>query len=497
MNPRDFLAQSTATLQAKLRAAAAEMAAEDADEAKKKRYYDDPVFFALDMFGVELWDKQAEIARGIAANPAVAVKSGHKVGKSMLLAVIAWWWACTRERATVICSSSTDRQVRGIIWKEVRKLWRMAQKLGNDLPKPAELPSIGVQWEDGREIKGFTAGQPEAMAGFSGDQLLFLIDEASGVDDVLFEAIEGNLAADGARIAIFSNPTKATGKFYNAFNRERAEWKTYTIRSLDTPNARHGSEVIKGLAGRDWCEKRKRVWGEASAYYKVRVLGEFPDQGDNSVVPRALLQVAKERWEKTEGEGSVLYAAIDVARFGDDESVIAFRLGLKVYDLMAQQGLDNIEVADWFLQEVEEVRDGKCVKVRVDTTGNGGGVADSLRARDLHWLDVEDFVGSGKAVNDTKYLNARAESWFSVGEFVNAGGALPEDEEMELELGAPTYMFNKERTQVESKDSIKKRLGRSPDRADAVCMVTWKYVAAENDNDGDGQKIAVGGRRRW
>lgn len=444
-------------------------------DALMERYRDDPVAFAWDAFGVRLWSKQEAILRAIATNKKVAVKSGHKVGKSLLIAISAWWWAFTRKRGRVICTSSIDPQVRNIIWYEIRKLWRNRKGAFLTLPKPAELPGIGVQFGDERQILGFTTRDAEGAAGYSSDELLYLVDEASGIRESLFDAFEGNLASGGS-IALFSNPTQTSGYFFDAFHRNRAEWVTFTVRSTETPNAATGREIIPQLATREWCEKRLRYWGRESARYQVRVLGEFPQQGDDAVVPRVLVQLAVERWEQTPAEGRII-GAIDVARFGSDEPVIGFKRGLRIDPLIVPtEKLDTHKLAQRFVFEAERIRNGSAVEVRVDTTGVGGGTADALRSMDLHWLTVRDMVASSSARDEKKYANLRAECWFSITEFLQGGGALPDDEELDLELGAPKYKFKGADGQqliVEPKDEIKKRIGRSPDRADCVSMLTW------------------------
>lgn len=459
-------------------------------------YFHDIAKFAADAFQqrnangttspVRLWGRQLEVAKAIATSDRVTVKSGHKVGKTRLLAIVAWWWACTRTQGRVILTSTTTRQVRGIIWKEIRALWRM--RTGRfEMPEPPKLPSVGVQWHDGREIVGFTADQAEAMAGYSGPEMLFLVDEASGIGNHIFEAIEGNLAG-GGHIAMFSNPTQTTGYFYDSHNRERAVWTRFTIKSTETPNYVSGERTIPGLAERHWVEQRIRAWGADSARAMVRIFGEFPDQGDDTIVGRALVEESMERWaprSKLEPIPRTLYAAIDVSRFGDDESTIGFREDMWIDALIVpKEKLDTAELGERFVEEAERRRNGRRVVVRIDTTGVGGGTADHLRSLKLPWLVVEDVVNASASSDPEKYTNLRAELWFSVPAFLEAGGLLPKDDELDLELGAPKYRLNaRNQLVVESKDELRKasRLGRSPDRADCVTMLTWGFEQDEGD----------------
>jgi hypothetical protein len=489
----------------------AERIAEEARaQTERTLYLNDPTAFAKAAFfkapGSDepqmVWEAQEKIFASVATHTKTAVRSGHKTSKSRSIGILAWWWFWTRPRARVFCTSSVDRQVRDIIWHEIKALWRL-RRPGFDFPKPAELPAIGVRADDGRQILGFTSQSAEGAAGFSSDELLYLIDEASGIHRTLFDAFDGNLAS-GGRMALFSNATQPDGYFYDAFHKDRAEFNTIRIASTDTPNAREGRIVIPGLATREWCETRKRVWGENSSRYQVRVLGNFPEQGDDSVVPRALVQAAMQ----IEGEATgALLCAVDVARFGNDEKVIGFRRGLRIEPLIVVEnhgenegrGVDTHQLAQRVLFECTERRTvQERVEVRIDATGVGGGTADALRSFGVHWLNVVDVVNSEEASSDSakdgiKYANRRAELWFSVKPYLEAGGSLPNDDEADLELGSPKYKFDrKNRLLVESKKEIRARLGRSPDRADVITMLTWEAPSGT-----DAGRVAVGGRRRW
>lgn len=398
----------------------------------------------------------------------MAVRSGHKVGKSKCAAALALWFWSTHPQARVIMTAPSYRQVKSILWREITQLHAGARwPLGG---VPSKDPDNGLRLADGRELVGFSTTTPERMAGISGPNVLFIIDEASGVPESIYEAIEGNRAG-GARIVMFSNPTRTSGTFYDAFHSKREFWHTIHVSSLESPNVT-GECNIQGLAIPEYIEEKKREWGEASSIYSVRVLGEFPAQGDNSVISLDLLHDALERWHATPDSGD-LVIGVDVARFGDDESVIQPVRGLKSYAPRVVHGLDTVDVAGKVIETARtHRRGGERVTVNVDTIGIGAGVADTLRRHD--WLTVCDVNVANPARNDQEYVNLRAELWFAVRDWLRAGG-LHEDSKLEGELVSPTYNFDaRGRYRLESKDDLKKRLNRSPDRADALALALYK-----------------------
>lgn len=185
-----------------------------------ERYQRDPVAFAREVLGVVLWDRPIEILEAVRDHPRVAVSSGHKISKSFLAAIIALWFYCSFHEARVVLSSVTSRQVDRILWRELRMMVSRSGRCGGCRTRDPygltrcpecsertttidgdlhELARSGLISNDFREIVGFTAREAEAVAGVSGKHLLYLLDEASGIPNTIFEAIEGNRAAQRSR----------------------------------------------------------------------------------------------------------------------------------------------------------------------------------------------------------------------------------------------------------------------------------------------------------
>ena len=461
------------------------------------KWRDDLPGFAREVFGVTLWSKQVELAEAFCRGGKVAAKSGHKIGKSMFLAVFSWWFMLTRgDDACVLMISTTFKQVKGILWKEVRKLHRLAMRRGYmSLPKPGLDPATGVAMPSGATIVGLSADTQEGLAGYSGGVLAIVVDEASGIPDAFHETLEGNTAGvvDGGTI-MMSNPTQTSGYFYDVFRRpERHGYEVFTISSEDTPNAQTGENIIPGLASRKWCESRARAWGRESARFGVRVSGKFPDQADNSVVPAKLVHEAMEIWSDIDHDtDETLFIGMDVAGFGDDETVLTPRRGMTIGRQEAWRGRDPVESAIEAVMFARRWRNRTRVIINIDVGGLGAGTAAHLRymmaqpSEDLWWLEVIECNNAKSATDPEKFYNFRAESYFHFVDWLKNGGALPpdddEEESLELELLTCAYKFKARGAAtdmgtnviiIESKEDIKKRLKRSPDRADSAVLSTW------------------------
>lgn len=439
------------------------------------RWRASPVRFFREVLGIEPWERQRELLETVAAHDRVAVRSGHKVGKSTSAAGLALWWMTCFEESQAILTSASSRQVRAILWREVRALHRRARfPIGGLLH---DLPELGLQFEDGRQVSGFSTNEPERFGGIAGRNLLFLLDEASGIPEPIYEALEGNRAG-GARVVLLGNPTRTSGTFYEAFHGRRAFYETRHISSEESPNVVAGRIVIPGLATAEWVQERRDEWGAESPLYQVRVAGNFPTQAENAIIALVLVEDATARWEDTPAEGR-LELGVDVARFGDDETVIYPRRGRKAFEPIVLRSMDSIEVAGKVLQIVRSLRidDDEKPKVKVDVVGVGAGVADHLkRSPDVETIEVNVAESPTATGQDARgYATLRDQLWFALRDWLKDGGAMPSDPKLEAELVAPTYTFDtRGRVKVEAKPAIKQRLHRSPDRADALALAVYE-----------------------
>ncbi len=455
-------------------------------------YIDDPEGFAEVELGLRLSRAQKRILRAISKGRRVAVRSAQKLGKSTSFVAAALWWAATRPRGRVLLTGPGNRQVNGVLWKELRRVVYDDKNLRADGKRvvdildvhPAQLAGTGMQWPDGREIVGFSADSPDATQGFSGPEMLIIIDEGSGVDDDIFHAHEGNTAA-GGRILAASNPTKNVGWFFDAFHDHAEFWEGIHLSAeRDSPNINGEEPPIPGLADPSFLEEMKAKYlgqpGQAPhPEYVIRVLGDFATSTSNTIVGLAALSEAHRLYDAHADVERIepLELGVDVARFGDDSTSIAPRRGRRIYPLVVVRGFDNNDVAGKVLEVVRSMRrPGEVPKVKIDCTGGHGvGPADILRAGHAKEIQVIEVNASSKADDEEKFSNLRAQLHFGVAEWLKDGGELPPDKQLDVELLAPTYSFDARRRYiVESKDKIKKRIHRSPDRADCVALAVYR-----------------------
>lgn len=441
-------------------------------------YHDDIVGFAIDILGINPWSRQIEILKAVVEHPKTAVRSGHKIGKSTSSAIIALWWFATRPRAFVILTSSGDKQIKEILWPEISRLYRAAKKkLGGTL---YDTHHSGLRAEDQRRIIGISTKRTENMGGFSGAELLFVGDEASGIEEQIFRAIEGNLAG-GGRFILFGNPTRQSGTFFDAFHSKAEFWHPIHVSSTETPNCTGDGDPIPGLATPEWvATMHAEHGGPGNSEYDIRVDGNFPTDGKNNVIGSGLVDKAFKDWLAPTKDAGELEFGVDVARYGDDETVICPRRGLITFPLVVLKSMDTIEIAGKVLILTRELRiqdessptGWERPRVKVDGTGGwGGGVVDNLKRSEE--VRVAEVNVSTSATSE-KYFRLRDQLWFAARDWLKEGGKMQQDAKLRAELIAPTYHVEaRGQLRVSSKDEMKEELGRSPDRADALCLAVY------------------------
>jgi len=430
-----------------------------AAETNTKLYADDPVAFCRDVLKFEPWSKQREILESVRDHPRTTVRSSHGVGKTAIAARIVLWFLKAHKDSRVITTAPTWLQVEQLLWREIRSAVMGTDKVF-PTPTVAKL-EMGAQWF----AVGISTNEPDRFQGHHSNHLLLVVDEASGVDERIFQAAEGFLTAEGAKVLLIGNPTHPGGQFHRSFTTERARWHQIHISVNDSPNYTKetvSEAVARAMPRRAWDDEVKQAWGAESPMYQVRALGNFPDTGEDTVVSLSAVEKAQQRTLEPEGEVTI---GCDVARFGDDETVIVRRVGQVVRIVEAFNGKPTTHtaarVAFWATQQVDKAT------IVVDDSGVGGGVTDQLRARGL---GVIAFNGGKAAHRPLRFPNRRSEQWFEAGAQMEDLDLDP-DEQLAADLTSPRYSYDlKLRQVVEKKEETKKRLGRSPDRADAVML---------------------------
>jgi phage terminase large subunit len=448
-------------------------------ETVVKTYRHDPVGFVKVVLGATPDPWQEKVMRDVAmGHRRISVRAGHGVGKSAFCAWLSIWHMVCRYPQKCVMTAPTAGQLFDALFAEV-KYWI------NKLPDPikalftttSEKVTLNASPE-GSFISARTssADRPEALAGIHSEYVLLIVDEASAVPEPVYESAAGSMSGEHACTILIGNPTRNSGLFFRTHHQLSREWRTYHVSCLDSP--RVSSDFVKQIAD---------TYGPASNAYRVRVLGEFSAKEDDTLIPAELVDSAMTRDVVLDPQEPLVYG-IDVARFGDDRSVLCKRRGNIVTEFKTWQGLDLMQLTGAI---VNEAKVDDPVEVCIDSIGLGSGVADRLRevfGEMKMKIAVRDVnVSESSAMNPTA-AKLRDELWLGVKEWLNARACkLPKLDELRQELVAPTYTFTSNgRVKVEGKAELKKRGMRSPDLADSLGL-TFASVASR-----------VGGRSpRW
>ena len=424
-----------------------------------------PVRFASDTLGVTLWSKQEEVLRAVERKRRVAVKSGNGLGKDFTAAVAVLWYVHAHDPAIVLSTAPTFRQVRHVLWRQIHRLYRNASDtLGGTM--------LDTRWEvaEDRYAMGLSASDADQFQGFHCENMFVVVDEAEGVAEPIYEAVESVMTSAHPTLLLIGNPTTTSGGFHRAFHRERGIYETITMSALESPNVTSGSIEIPGLTTPAWVEERRQMWGEGSEMFRARIMGEFPDRGEDNLI--AISDIDDATYPVGEvpaatGGYEPVALGVDVARFGVDRSVIMVRRGDVVVDMLVFHGFPTTATAG---QIVASARDSHPQQVTVDETGLGAGVVDILREQGFA---LYGFNGSGAPVREEMVCaNLRAEGYWTLARrFRDHRIRIPHDAELIAELASLRYRYNSRgKVLMESKESMKSRGLPSPDKADALML---------------------------
>lgn len=445
----------------------------------------DPAFFVNYVVGDQLWAKQVEILNSVRDHKRTAVRSCHGAGKSFTAARAALWFLFCNPGSIVATTAPTFRQVRAVLWQEIRKAYSKAK-----LPLGGKLLQTELPVADGWFAFGFSTDDPDAFQGLhsSSGKVLVILDEASGVPRPIWEAVEGVLTSDDCRLLAIGNPTDPSSAFADEFRVPGTN--RITISAFDTPNLRLGRTVVPGLVSAEWVEDKKRRWGETSPMYVARVLGMFPDISTDTLFPLSWLEKARDLAAKVTPQGFPELGQ-DVARFGDDASVtfakFRTREGGRLLKFLQEWNKEGTDQTTG--RVINLIREHNATAVRVDDSGVGGGVTDQLKAAQvfvngqlpaLNPAVSVIPVNVGEAATDTDHFaNLKAELYWGMREDVYSGQlALDIDDETLAQLSSLKYKFTpKGQIIIESKQDMKKRGLPSPDKAEAAMLAHAKLTS--------------------
>lgn len=454
----------------------------------------DPADFAKDVLGYHLWGKQVDVARSVQEHPKTIVSSGHSTGKSHIASSIASWWLSTNDdEAVVLTLAPTYTQVNSVLWRYLRHMVRKNGLPGIIYDTPrweiSELRyGIGLSPKKSNEFDIAT------LQGYHSRRLLVIMDEAAGMPRIMFDAIMNLATSEGNRILAIGNPIARSGPFWEACNSR--SWNYIHISCMEHPNVVEGKEVIPGAVSRGWVEQMiedhcmvvdeatpdtiewsGRVY-KTDPVFQSRVLGIAPEEGDDQLIPASWVLGATSLELDAVGEKII---GFDPARSGGDYAAMVLRQGNRVLWVKRRKPktqLASQELANWLREEMfaEEVD-----KAYIDEIGIGAGVVDQARALGLNVIGINS---SRPSRQKRRYTNQRAEMYWKVREALKRSALqLPDDDLLQADLIAPKYTWDYlGRIQIEEKDQIRSRLGRSPDSGDALAL-TYMDSNAPMDTD--------------
>ena len=454
-----------------------------------------PILYAKQRFGLILTPQQERIVRALVPEGAkVTVRSGHGIGKSSSAAVSIFWFMETRPYAKVPCTAPTAHQLRDILWAELFRWQRAAdeQSLSRGDPERLWLSSLFHLTQDrlydlsapewAAVARTASKENPESLQGFHGDNLLFVIDEAAGIPEPIFETAHGALTNDSARVLMLGNPTRLIGTFAASHRSHRAEYTALHFRSQDSP-----------LVGADYRPSLVRKWGEDSNMVRVRADGEFPTGEDDVLIPLTLTEAALAR--NMEPDDAPKMLGVDVARYGNNRTVLLFRQGSAVLRIKVFRKMGTMSIVGEVLAVVDIWNiDAICV----DVIGVGAGVFDRLREikgeQQVHWdvyaVNVAERALPEATVDGVKPRRMGDALWLAMKQWLteNECSFLEPDrmlcEDLAGEISTRRYSFNSEGLlMMEEKDIMSRRLGHSPDLADALADTFVPIDAVERTED--------------
>lgn len=459
-----------------------------------------PVAWLERTFDAIFWQRQREILESFATQPETYVPSCHASGKSYTAAHATLWALYTHPWCKVITTATAWHQVETVLWPELRQAWARAK-----MPLGGPEPNLtGIELGPGWFAVGLSTDKPERMQGQHARGGVFMIvDEADGIPDLIWEGIRANLSTGDCHLLAIGNPVDPQSYFARMCATEGKS--VLPIDAFSTPNftefgltmedflygtwqaktAAKGPFLLPSgktsplpapwLITPDWVasELTNENMDVNSPFIMSRVLARYPDQSEDNLIRQSWIDKAWNNWRDGKCAGERRSWGVDVARYGDDKTVIAERVGGRYRILESASAMDGPEVAEmvlrhWHRDRLERASFDKPT-VAIDVVGVGASVYDSLK-KHVPTIAVESAGRCEADENAERFINKRAEMWWGFRESLRMGEIAldPQDRQLARELVSVKYKVNKGRIQIEEKSEIKKRLKKSPDRADAV-----------------------------
>lgn len=479
-----------------------------------------PNEYISDVYGLSPWSLQSAIVDSVFKNPQTAVKTCNAVGKSYIAAAVAHAFLDLYPGSIVVTTAPTWRQVKDVLWRYFGTMHKSARySLGG------QLNQTGLEYDTDWYAVGLSTKYPENFFGYHADHILVIVDEAGGVEDAIFRGVKAITPNVNARVLYIGNPTNPDGFFAQLFDEVKSpRVKKFSISAFESPNLKAAGienieQLIKTMTPPEGVDpldhepfknvkwpipelispervyERYLEWGADSPAWQALVMGEFPTQAEQSLIPMDLVRQAMDMqtvdvdsgqtyaelsgWNIPEGPPEY---GVDMARYGGDSTVVYPRRGGWVEQATVWNKTDLMTSADKILKIVDPLDFN--TRINIDDTGNGGGTTDRLRqissdqrttGSPVHQyqLAAYNFSSKERMGNPAKFHDITSELYWNLRSwFYKKQIALPQDDQLFRELVGRRWHINKSgKIQVESKEEYKKRTGgKSPDRSDALAL---------------------------
>lgn len=411
----------------------------------------------------------------------IAIASGHDVGKTSLISMICNWGMSTCVDAMIVSTANTDTQLKTKTWPEMTRWFRRSITSEWFNPTATAIASVDEKHERTWRADAipWSENNTEAFAGLHNKErrIILIFDEASSISEKIWEVAEGALIDENTEIIwlAFGNPTRNVGRFRECFGKYRHRWITKQI----------DSRTVEGT-NKEEINRQVEDYGEDSDFVRVRVRGEFPRAGTMQFIPGDLVEAARKR-EPDATLQDPLVMGVDVARFGDDQSVIVIRRGRDARSIpwLKFRDVDTMTLAAKIIELQNQYH---CDAIFIDGGGVGGGVVDRLRMLKQNVIEVQFGAIADRATSTGEgpvaYYNKRAEMWGYMRDWLKAG-SIPDDSELVSDLVGVEYSYKQlkggDAVILEKKSDMKKRGLASSDSADALAL-TFAYVVMPSDH---------------
>ena len=470
--------------------------------AKQWAFRTDPSQFAKRVLNVEPWHKQRDILNAVANHRKVAVRSCNGAGKTFTAALAVIWWLMSYDNAIVITTAPSERQVKELLWREIRQLYMPHRDIIG-----GKLTRTRLDFAPNRYAYGFSTNTEDRFQGFHSGNILVIVDEASGVDEFIYYAISGILTTQNAKLLMIGNPHGLAGTFYDAFHKNRKEYHTVHISAFDTPAFTEAGITAENIADMEypdpvdeeatddeqphpsthkiplglstplWALSTFNEYGPQSSVFQTRVLGDFPSQANDTLIALRDIEAAVKRPHVVQPDDKPI-VGLDIARFGDDKTVIIVREGIRVLHIEELRKSDLVNTTGRVITVADEF---KARHIMIDEVGIGAGVLDTLK-QDRKFITT-GINGGSRSDDPNKYGNLRAQIFEGLRQrFADGDISIPNDPELISQLASLTYRYNaRGQLLLESKEIIKGHGRQSPDKADALAYAFAEHRATKRE----------------